>query len=340
MTVYRQPVVFFAIPCGEFYSLQTDIIGRVCARAGVTCQIAEDDVKTKELWTKIAQGIKEADRFVADISSGSFNIALELGFALQVKGDRNVAIFNSNVASDPSDLRGFVLQKYGTLREFEERLALWLSDTFPLVDAVTPAAPSIPAPTFTEEFRDPELFQRRWSVPPGGGYLLRPEGLKFGFANYPIMTTSLALLQNCDFEFTGRIDEKQIGWAIKGTKYPENMVPIFCLMFTLNTEGELTPHILSLASPGPARSYYPYRKEAVQTNVTKREGGWFTLITRIREDRVQIENEGNLLFDADFSEKPYSEAYSSVNPKHGQVGFRCFPSEVATVSRVVVREAV
>lgn len=74
--------VFFAIPCGGFYDLQAEAIRRVARAVGVEPVVAEDDVRTKELWRKITADIDRCDLFVADIGSDSKNIALELGYAL------------------------------------------------------------------------------------------------------------------------------------------------------------------------------------------------------------------------------------------------------------------
>jgi hypothetical protein len=120
--------VFFAIPCGGFYDLEAESIRRTAQAAQIEHVIAEDDVGTKELWRKITAGIDRCDLFVADISSGSQNIAFELGLGLARKPADRVDIFITASAENPSDLRGYVLQKYGSLSEFESRLGAWLSE--------------------------------------------------------------------------------------------------------------------------------------------------------------------------------------------------------------------
>jgi hypothetical protein len=72
----RKPMVFVAVPCGDFYSVQTDIIREVRSAAGVDCYIAEDSPDTKGLWDSISAQIDGADVFIADISSASPNILL------------------------------------------------------------------------------------------------------------------------------------------------------------------------------------------------------------------------------------------------------------------------
>jgi hypothetical protein len=45
-----------------------------------------------------------------------------------------------------------------------------------------------------------------------------------------------------------------------------------------------------------------------------------------------------VVFDADLSKQPFTQVYRSVPVKQGNVGFRCFPGEEATITRVEVRE--
>lgn len=86
----QKNIVFFAIPCGEFYKVQHDIIRQVETDIGIKAIIIEDHIQTKDLWQKIIKQINKADLFIADISSNSFNIALELGYALKKKGEQNI----------------------------------------------------------------------------------------------------------------------------------------------------------------------------------------------------------------------------------------------------------
>jgi len=335
----RKPVVFFAIPCGHFYATQGRVIAEVGEALGIDVVIAEDDRETKGLWDKIAEQIRSADRFVADISSGSLNIALELGWALEQKGESNVAIFNSNVAADPSDLRGFVLQKYSSLRDFRAKLVEWLGTALPGLDMAAGLENDIPARAFQDDFRDRDRFLREWITPPDAAYFLTSEGLQFTNAHYPIVTSSLGLLRDIEFEFTARIDQKQIGWIVKGTRDPRLPIPAFCVMFALNSEHILTPHILSIVvSPGPTSGYHVYSDKAVKAQLASQDGGWITILTRVTGDRIEISNDGKTIVDLDMSDKPFGKVYNAVPHKEGQVGFRCFPQEIATVAHVLVRD--
>ena len=158
--------VFFAIPCGGFYDLQSESIRRTARAARIEPVIAEDDVRTKELWRKITADIDRCDFFVADISSGSQNIAFELGYALARKPPDRVGIFIAGSAQDPSDLRGYVLQKYGSLSEFESRLGSWLSEATG-ARVFLPGRAKGSGVAYLEDFRDLDRFLRLWSVPPG-----------------------------------------------------------------------------------------------------------------------------------------------------------------------------
>jgi hypothetical protein len=62
------------------------------------------------------------------------------------------------------------------------------------------------------------------------------------------------------------------------------------------------------------------------------------MVTRVRGDRIQLIHQWRVVFDADLLKQPFTTVYRSVLSKQGNVGFRCFPDEEATITRVVVRE--
>jgi hypothetical protein len=334
----RKPVVFFAIPCGGYYTIQADTIRRVCDVARIFPDIIEDDPSTEGLWDKITQRIDAADYFVADVSSKSPNIVVELGYAIARKPIGRIAVFIASNVPIPSDLGGLLVQKYASLSDFQRKLIDWLTCSVPLVNPEEFARLESPIIDFSEDFKDQDVFMRRWITPPHCSYLLTHEGLRFSWAHMPILTNTLAILGDCEFEFDARIDQRRIGWAVKGTKPYDIPTPIFLIMFNLNTKGVLLPHIWTAADPQPQKDYHPYQSEAVSANIQKSEDGWFTILTRVRGDTVEILNADRVLFSADFSQEPYAAAYSSIPEKMGQVGFRCHPGEIATVSRVRVKE--
>lgn len=331
-------VVFFAIPCGGYYTIQADTIPRVCEAAGIVHDIIEDDPSTEGLWDKITQRIDAADYFVADVSSISPNIVVELGYAIARKPIGRIAVFIANNVHIPSDLGGLLVQKYASLSDFQRKLIDWLAYSVPLVNLEEFTGLEPPIIGFSEDFKDQDLFLRRWITPPHCQYLLTGEGLRFSWAHMPILTDTLAILGDCEFEFDARIDQGRIGWAVKGTKTPNTPIPTFLIMFNLNTSGVLFPHVWTAADPQQGTDYHVYQSESVNARIQRSEDGWFTILTRVRGDTVEILNADRVLFSADFSQEPYAAAYSSIPEKMGQVGFRCHPGEIATVSRVRVRE--
>jgi len=333
----KSVVIFFAIPCGEFYSVQADIIRRVCRIAGITADIVEDDPSTKGLWDKITSRIDAADYFVADITSQSQNIVVELGYAIARKPIERIAVLIADYKMVPSDLGGLIVQKYSSLGTFQERLASWISCSVPRVRTRRIQGLTRDLADFQEDFQNQDAFLKRWYTPPWCSYLFTAEGLKFSGASIPILTTTLAILGDCEFKFTARIDKKTIGWVVKGTTPPDLPVPAFFVMFNLSQEGHLLPHIWTIKDLQEGTGYHVYNDQAVKVGITKSEDGWFTLMTRVRGDVVEILNSDSVIFETDFSKPPYAEAYDSVAPKMGQVGFRCHPGEVATVRRVGVR---
>jgi hypothetical protein len=313
-------------------------IRRIAQAARIEPVIAEDDLRTKELWDKITADIDRCDLFVADISSGSQNIAFELGYALARKPADRIGIFVARSATDPSDLRGYVLQKYGSLSEFESSLGAWLSEA---------AGMPVPIPTrinqsrvaYSEDFRDLDRFLRLWFVPPGAAFHLSGDGLKLGDAHLPVLTKQLGLVRDCEVEFEARIDRQQIGWTVLGTQDPQDVLPTFCVMFALRTDGRLVPHLWSARLPNPVHGgYHRYDQCSKKLRLSRDRHGWFTMITRVGGDRIQLIHKNRVVFDADLSKQPFTQVYRSVPVKQGNVGFRCFPGEEATITRVEIRE--
>jgi len=330
--------VFFAIPCGSFYLAQAGIIKNVCKIFRIDATIAEDDPSTKGLWQKIRDEIDRADLFVVDISSGSPNILLELGYAIARKPVSRIGLFTAESIKIPSDLRWVVAQTYASLREFRERLHYWLYNAFPLVSSRPELPKGKTTFAFAEDFFDQDTFLRRWTTPPRCTYLFTPEGLRFTDAHFPILTSCLAILRDCEFDFNCRIEDRQIGWVVKGTQAYRDLLPSFCVMFTLSVNGMLTPHIWTRNNPHPSTGYHVFDQEARHVKIKRARDGWFNLITRVIGDTVEVIHSGKRVLRADFTKKPYRDFYFSVPNKEGQIGFRCYPQEVAIVGRVRVRE--
>ena len=166
-----------------------------------------------------------------------------------------------------------------------------------------------------------------------GLILLLP--LSFANAHFPIMTTHLALLQNYEFEFKARIVSRNVGWIVKGTRRFRDFVPTFCIMFNINVDGELVPHIFNINRLDRETHYHVFDGHKITLSISKQ--GWFTLVTRVAGDRISVLNDGAIVFDEDFTADPYGPFYD-YDDKQGQVGFRCHPGEQAVVNYATVRE--
>lgn len=332
---YRQPSVFYAIPCGDFYSIQNEIIEVVSKNAQIDPIIAEDDLRTKGLWDKIKEQIDLADLFIADISSGSPNIILELGYAIREKNSKNIGIFISNSASVPSDLTGFVLQKYSSFNDFQRKLVEWLCQTLPSIDR--DKLENLPKrnANFREDFHDQDLFHRRWSIPPGGSFIFSGDGLRLGNMPMPMLTTTLAILRDCKFSFRAKIERSRLGWVVQGTKSYHKFYPEFCVMFNIDNEGILTPHVLNMAKPNPKSIYEPFKSEKVEGFI---KNEWFDISTIVRGSNIEIMYADKSIFSADFAEEPYGQFYNTDGTKDGQIGFRCYTDEEATINHLYVEE--
>jgi hypothetical protein len=329
--------VFFAIPCGTFYLAQAEIIKEVADSFSIVATIAEDDPSTKGLWDKIKEQIDSSDVFIADVSSGSPNILFELGYAIGRKPVSRIGLFCSEATNVPSDLHWLVRQLYGSLEDFRKRLGEWLSNCIPgtLHTALKPKENA--GFLFAEDFMNQDYLLRRWTFPPRGSYQLTSQGLRFTDAHFPILTNCLSILRDCQFEFMCRIEDRQVGWVVKGTQDYWDLIPTFCLMFTLRKEGLLTPLIWNRNMPHPHTQYHVFEKEAKRVKVELTKDEWFSVTTRVKGDRVEICLSGGDKVDFDFTKEPFRDFYANV-PKHGQVGFRCYPSEVAIVGKVRVKE--
>ena len=334
-----QITIFFAIPCGEFFAAQNKCIKNVCESVGVKAVIVEDHSKTAGLWTIITEKIDSADYFVADISSKSPNVILELGYSIREKKSRYNAIFIADNTPVPVDLQGFTLQKYTSLCDFQNKLIKWMIDNIPLVDSRKLDSLNTRSFDFRDDFKEYDRFLKLWSFPPQSSFQLTHEGLRFTNAHFPIMTTHLALLKNYEFEFKAKIESRTLGWIVKGTRQgampSSRYLLTFCVMFNIKGDGKLRPHIFNYNNLSRDFSYHQFDEQQVELDVSQE--GWFTLVTRVVGDQITILNDGNTVFDEDFTVGRYGEAYEFAN-KQGEVGFRCHPGEQGVINYVRVKE--
>ena len=333
----RKPRVFVAIPCGPFYSVQAEILRGLFASAKIDVYIAEDSPETKGLWDSISTEIDKADLFLADISSASPNMLLEVGYAIARKPIRAIGIVISQQVQVPSDLRWVVAQVYSSLASFVPRLGRGWTRPYLCLYASEIAPTPARAEVFTEDFMSEDLFLRRWATPPGCAYLLTAEGLRFSNAHFPILTTPLAILGDLEFSFEGRINSEQIGWAVKGTQAVSDILPSFCVMFTLNRHGVLTPHIWNAKHPHPQTHYQVLPPTQLPGKLGPRVGAWSQYLTRVSGSVYELVLDESSVFREDLSVGAFGQFYTDRLSVQGQVGFRCHPGEQATVKSVRVR---
>ena len=329
--------IFFAIPCGEFFSIQNRVIKSVCKAVNVKPVIIEDHSKTADLWKRITNQIDSGDYFVADISSLSPNVILELGYAIREKKPKYYAIFIANNIKVPVDLQGFILKKYSSIRDFQNKLIKWIFDNIPFVDKTKLQNLETLNLDFHEDFKDYDRFLRLWTFPPQCSFQLTNEGLRFTNAHFPIMTTHLALLKNYKFEFKAKIESGNLGWIVEGTKSSDSYLPKFCVMFNINQQGNLTPHILNFNKLDPKIQYKVFEEKRVKVNMDFLKEGWFIITTKVVDDKITILNNDRTIFEQDFNVSPYKEFYG-FSDKQGEVGFRCYPGEQGIINYVKVGE--
>jgi len=327
--------VFLAIPCGEFYENQKKIIITICENLNLEPIINEDDSSTNSLLSQITEQINEADLFIADISSNSPNVVFELGYAYKSKYIDNIGILLSNISKCPSDLQDFKRIQYNSFNDLAEKLYKWLSQ-FSLNNN-KPDFNKIKLTDFYESFQDNDRFLRLWSLPLGCNYSLTYNGFRFTNAHIPIITKHLAFLDNYVFEFDCLINNSVIGWIVKGTKfdYNDNLID-FCIMINLNIDGNIHPHIFSKLITDGSGGYKSFDRLKITHNLdlTKR----LNVKTFVNDSKIKILINDNLCFDDDFNNGQYKSYYNLVPIKTNQIGFRCHPSEEATVCSVKVSQ--
>lgn len=336
----RRTNIFFAIPCGEFFSIQSQTIKAVCDKANINAVVVENHTATEGLWKKITDQIDSSDYFFADITAKSPNIMLELGYAIREKRSKYYGIFIADNREVLVDLQGFVLQKYVSTRDFKKKLIAWILDNIPFVESkglTSLQDQETRIEVFEDYFKDNDRFLKMWVFPPQSSFLLTGEGLRFTNAHFPIMTNFLALLQNYEFEFKAKIESARIGWIVKGTRPFNAYLPTFCIMFNIDKDGVLTPHIFNYNNVDPQTNYTPFTNNRANAALSISKEGWFTITTRVNGDKVTVLNDNTIIFEGDFAADPYKVLYDFPN-KQGEIGFRCYPGEQALINYVKVRE--
>ncbi len=343
----KQIDVFLALPCAEAFTEANDCIKGAFIAANTNPIVIEDRTKTTFLWEEIVKEIELADFFVADISSLSPSVVLELGYAIKEKDRPRIVVLISRNIKVPSDITWLKYIQYGTMGELKKKLVKWIKDNIPRVDPQKLDCFIAKNREYQEDFWDFDRFHELWHCPPGSQFHLTSEGLHFTNTHFPIMTRHCALYQDYEFEFKARIDRNLFGWIVKGTRDYHHYSPTFCIMFNINRNGVLTPHILNVNVVREESGYHPF--ESQQVSLVRKEA-WFTLTTKVIDDRITIFNDGKEIFGADFgTDDQYKDFYETTYKKQGEIGFRCFGfespynerspfNEEATVGYVKLRE--
>jgi hypothetical protein len=327
--------VFFAIPCGIPYENQRELIKVICKNYNIRPIINEDDYLTESLLNQIFEQINKSEYFVADISSKSPNVIFELGYAFRAKHRTKIGILLANVTKCPSDLQDIKRMQYGNYKEFAVKLNNWFAQFFKGSSKIDDSF-FIPKPYY-ETFKDLDSFNNRWEFPLGCDYSLTFNGFRFTNAPLPIISKHLAYLDNYIFEFNCTIESTVVGWIINGTKYSiEDTTIDFCIMFNLNVDGHLHPHIFTRQQKDAKATYYGFDRIKLNHAIdyTKR----LNIKTYVNGSYVSILINDYSCFQADFNEEPYATLYNSLPNKTNQIGFRCHPGEVATIYDIKVNQ--
>lgn len=335
----RKPRVFYAIPCGAFFSAQRDIIVSETRRHGATPYVDEINNITRPMWSGIARNIRSADYFVADISTRSPNVLLELGYALREKPLDRIAVFEAKSATLLSDLQAFTHAKYDSFRDFHDKLSLWLTSVLPTRARHRANSEIRPRVSFNDEFRDKDALSKWWWIPPSAFISFEGDGLKISnMRGFPLITSHLQLLMDYDFEFQAKILVERIGWVVMATTRTGDVVPTNWIMMNLDCNGRLRPHVGWVDHAGRRVGHNnPLQDNThnIETGFRASIGSWFTLLTRVRSASIEVLHEGRSLYSFSAEDERYSRFWTG-GVRHGQVGFRCDEGEVAVVNKIQV----
>lgn len=280
----KKPTIFFAIPCGEFFKIQHDCIRNICSRAEIIPNIIEDYSKTDSLWQTIIDSIDRSDYFVADISSRSPNVLLELGYAVKSKNTKHYAIFNSGNIEIPVDLTGFKIQVYYSINEFQKKLIDWIKENVKNTNNANLKDFIIGNWNYREDFKDFNRFIRLWTTPPNCAFQLTHSGLMLSNSHMPIMTNHCSLLRNFEFEFKAKIISGALGFVVKGTQRNDFAIPRFCVMFNINKEGYIVPHIFNENKIEPNTHYKVFNEYSSKSPIEFDKEDWFILNIKVYGD--------------------------------------------------------
>lgn len=327
--------IFFAIPCGDYYSNQKNIIQKICELYNIRPIINESDNTTDSLLSQIFEQIMLCDYFVADISSNSPNVIFELGYAFKAKHISKIGLLLSNVSKCPSDLQAIKRLQYSSYRIFADKLNDWISSILN-VDSKIIDDSFIRFVGYYDSFQDIDHFISKWQIPLGCDYSLTFNGFTFSNANLPIISRHLAYLDNYTFEFDCLINNKVIGWIVKGTQlnFIDRVID-FCIMFNLSSDGFIHPHIFSKNKLEPGSLYKPFKREKIPDGIDC-NGKRLNIKTRVEDIIITVLINDVECLRMDCSTESYKAYYDSVSEKTNQVGFRCDYTEQATIYNVKV----
>jgi hypothetical protein len=335
----KKTSIFFAIPCGEFFKIQHDCIHNICNKTGIEPIIIEEHSQSKNLWKRISDSIDNSDYFVADISSRSPNVILELGYTIKSKSDKYYAVFNSSNIEIPVDLKGFTIQVYNSIDDFQKRLIKWIENNVRDIDIDNLKNIVTDNWNYRDDFKDFNTFKKLWSTPPDCAFKLDHKGLTLSNSHMPIMTNHCALLNNFELEFKANVIMGALGFVLKGTKRSDYAIPRFCVMFNINKEGYITPHIFNENKINPSTHYEVFEKNGSKVPIEYEEEGWFILNVKVLGDKITIQNKKNTLLDIDMKSEPFKNFYD-FSPKEGNIGFRCHPGELGIINYIEIKEII
>ncbi|MFH1825250.1 MAG: hypothetical protein ABH873_08540 [Candidatus Firestonebacteria bacterium] len=341
--------IFLAIPSKGFgYKYQKDILKKLCGLAGYEPYTLEDDNNPQKKIEKvyIEEQIKNSQYFVADLSSGRPNIALELGWAMKLENIKGICKIISSIEplfNQISDLQGENFLIYKSFGDLQKQFTKWLIDNVkPIKDGLKPyiedenlnVLDSGSNPTFKENFSDYQSFSKDWVISPSTVYGLTSQGLLISGGLLPVMTRVL-LAEKYIFKMDVRIVNKYVGICFHGSISSVG-IPSSFYMLNLDLKQEnnnltVVPHIFVNGN------YYKFKEKNIQ--IILDDDSFMNLYIEAKGPLITLKDSNNLNKNITFN---FIEYGNRILPtfQSGNIGFRCsgYQEDIQGCEKALIRK--
>ncbi len=372
---------FLVIPYKLYFEPQKTILKSLLEIAGYEVIIAAEKYskKTQYILEKIIEDISQAEIAVIELIQDNFNIAFETGLINRMPHLKTKAcllaaqyLYDQNLI--PTDIAGLNLTFYNNIRSYIDNVTDWLIKNTYLNNnqkkELKTFASKYKFPKIYEDFKDVNKLRNNWSLY-DASLNFSPEGMTFTNAHFPIHSKNFGLFNKYQLEMTAKIIQLRFGIAIHIQKdIGESSLPIpkCCIMFNIDTNGHVIPHIFIRNLINIENHYWVINDKAMKFDLKPNRNGFFEIELSVNESQIKLEI-GNQIKEINFQdidpskldfllrfpketrdelkrdkpkyeeekqyfEKTFEESLKTVN--FGNYGLRCHPDEIALVNNISV----